>query len=217
MSKLLLLSILLGACLSALSSEKGYPAIWWKSVDKTSAKWWEVLPQDVKSGEVVLSKRNQLGLLSNFAHTPFKFEGRTYQSVEGLWQSMKYPETRQDKRFLLENTKWDHTRLEVEKMIAYEAKKAGSLASKIMKANNINWVTYKGKRMTYNTHKKGEHYNLIKKIMWAKVLQNKNVKDILLRTKGLVLIPDHKVEKDAPPAWKYNIIWMEIRAELKKL
>ena len=31
--------------------------------------WWEILPQVAKSGEVILSKRNELGILSNFAAT----------------------------------------------------------------------------------------------------------------------------------------------------
>ena len=34
---------------------------------------WEIFPQDAKAGEVILSKRNELGLLSNFAPTPFAF------------------------------------------------------------------------------------------------------------------------------------------------
>jgi len=35
---------------------------------------------------------NELGLLSNFAPTPFVFHGQRYASVEGFWQMMKYPE-----------------------------------------------------------------------------------------------------------------------------
>jgi predicted NAD-dependent protein-ADP-ribosyltransferase YbiA (DUF1768 family) len=216
LSKLIIISMLIVSGLSALGAEKGYPIKWWKIVDKSTVKWWEVLPEQAKPGEVVLSKRNDLGILSNFAHTPFSFEGKKYQSIEGLWQSMKYPETKKDQRSSLKNTKWPHTREEVEQMVAFEAKKAGSVASKIMKSHDINWVTYKGRKMPYKIPKKGEHYKLIKKFMWAKVSQNPKVKKILLQTKNLNLIPDHKVKKDAPPAWKYNTIWMEIRSKLQK-
>src|SRR5260221_974694 len=37
-------------------------------------------------------KRNELGLLSNFAPTPFTFRGQRYASLEGFWQMMLYPE-----------------------------------------------------------------------------------------------------------------------------
>ena len=208
--KNLFISILLLSIGPALwANPVNFPSSWWKTVERSQAKWWEVLPQDAKKGEVVLSKRNELGILSNFAETPFEFEGKKYRSVEGLWQSMKYPETMDSK-----NKIWKHSRAEVEQMIGFEAKKAGSLASKYMKEKKINLVTYKGREMIYKTSEKGDHYKLIKRIMWAKVTQNKRVKDILLKTKGLVLIPDHKVKKDAPPAWKYNQIWMEIRSDL---
>ena len=29
---------------------------------------------------------------SNLAHTPFTYDGVRYESVEGLWQSLKYPD-----------------------------------------------------------------------------------------------------------------------------
>jgi hypothetical protein len=54
---------------------------------------WEVLPQEAGPGEVILSKRHELGLLSNFAPTPFTFRGRRYASLEGFWQMMLYPES----------------------------------------------------------------------------------------------------------------------------
>lgn len=213
--------IYLALCLATLGNEalgakkSGYPDHWWKPVDQSTAPSWEILPQHAKEGEVVLSKRNELGLLSNFSHTPFTFEGKSYQSVEGLWQSMKYPENKQDPRFSWPEAVWKFERTVVEQMVAFEAKRAGSQASKNMKKENANWVTYKGKKMTYKTPEKGEHYQLIKKIMWAKVLQNPKVKDVLLKTGDLKLIPDHKVKADAPPAWRYNVIWMEIRDQLK--
>ena len=75
-----------------------YPAHWWKEVPRQEAASWEILPQDAAPGEVILSKRNELGLLSNFAATPFTFHGKRYASLEGFWQMMKYPEGPDDLR-----------------------------------------------------------------------------------------------------------------------
>ncbi|MGK5086649.1 hypothetical protein WDW86_03760, partial [Bdellovibrionota bacterium FG-2] len=50
-----------------------YPAHWWKEAKKETAPAWEVLPQEARPGEVILSKRHELGLLSNFAPTAFIF------------------------------------------------------------------------------------------------------------------------------------------------
>ncbi len=40
-----------------------YPAHWWAEVTKENAPAWEIFPQQAKPGEVILSKRNELGLL----------------------------------------------------------------------------------------------------------------------------------------------------------
>ena len=61
--------------------------------EREGAPSWEILPQAAKPGEVILSKRNELGLLSNFAPTPFTFRGQSYASLEGFWQTTLYPET----------------------------------------------------------------------------------------------------------------------------
>ena len=59
-----------------------YPSHWWAPVPEREAASWEILPQEAGPGEVILSKRNELGLLSNFAHTPFVFHGQRYASLE---------------------------------------------------------------------------------------------------------------------------------------
>src|SRR5262245_20564189 len=62
-----------------------YPARWWTPVSKEGAPGWEILPQEAAASEVILSKRQpDLGLLSNFAATPFEFNGKKYASVEGF-------------------------------------------------------------------------------------------------------------------------------------
>src|SRR5215831_2287245 len=73
------------------SKAPSYPAQWFTSVPKEGAPSWEILPQEAGPGEVILSKRNELGLLSNFAATPFEFHGKRYASLEGFWQMMKFP------------------------------------------------------------------------------------------------------------------------------
>ncbi len=71
---------------ATLPAESRYPSHWWKPVSKEQAASWEVLPQEARPGEVILSKRNELGLLSNFAATPFTLDGERYASLEGFWQ-----------------------------------------------------------------------------------------------------------------------------------
>src|SRR5687768_4140812 len=88
--------VMISLACSTMRSE--YPSHWWTPVPPSEAQWWEVLPQAAAPGEVILSKRNELGLLSNFAHTPFEFRGRRYQSIEGLWQMMLFPEGPDDPR-----------------------------------------------------------------------------------------------------------------------
>ncbi len=71
---------------------------------------WEILPQAAKPGEVILSKRNELGILSNFAATPFVLHGKRYASVEGFWQMMLYPEGAGDARAQDASVVWPHKR-----------------------------------------------------------------------------------------------------------
>src|SRR5262252_2841843 len=67
-----------------------YPAHWWTPIDDPKKPDWEIMPQEAGAGEVILSKRHELGVLSNFAPTPFLFHGQRYESLEGFWQMMKY-------------------------------------------------------------------------------------------------------------------------------
>jgi predicted NAD-dependent protein-ADP-ribosyltransferase YbiA (DUF1768 family) len=213
----LLMSIYLVACAGTSATKtSSYPDQWWAPVDAKTAKWWEILPQSAKreNNEVILSKRNELGILSNFAHTPFTFEGKKYESVEGVWQAMKFPEGKSDQR-LKKGLNWKYKRDDVAQRTAFEAKDAGGIGSKNMKKLGINYVTWNGKKMTYRTLEKGDHYQLIRSLMKAKLEQNPEVKRILMATGDLKLLPDHKVKPEDPPAWRYFDIWMELREELK--
>ena len=92
------------------------------------------MPQEAGAGEVILSKRHELGLLSNFAPTPFVFHRKKYASLEGFWQMMLYPEGPDDPRATFPGNEWKYTRDQVAQMTAFEAKSAGSLASANMKS-----------------------------------------------------------------------------------
>lgn len=194
----------------------GFPAHWWAAVPKEQAAWWEVLPQEAKPGEVILSKRNELGLLSNFANTTFTLDGKTYPSLEGFWQMMLYPEGADDPRTSAPGVVWKYTREQVAQMVGFEAKATGELASENMKKMGIDWVTYQGKPMAYYRAGKDDHYNLIVRATREKVRQNPRVREVLLATGNLVLRPDHHQAADAPPAWHYFDIFMQIRDELRR-
>src|SRR5262245_52975188 len=188
-----------------------YPSHWWAPVSNDGAPDWEILPQEAGPGEVILSKRHELGLLSNFAATPFTFRDKRYASLEGFWQMMKYPEGDDDPRAKFPGLTWPHTREQVAQLVSFEAKKAGTLAEENMKKMGISWVTFEGKRMEYRSAEPGEHYRLIVAATWEKVRQNPEVKEVLLATGDLALKPDHHQGPNPTPAWRYYDILTEIR------
>lgn len=193
-----------------------YPAHWWTTISKEGVPSWEILPQEAGPGEVILSKRNELGLLSNFAATPFTFKGKRYASLEGFWQMMKYPEGPNDPRAKLPGLKWKYTRAQVAQLTSFEAKNAGTLAEENMKQLGISWVTFAGKRIEYRPATPGEHYRLIVAATRAKVRQNPEVRKVLLATGDLILKPDHHQGPNPPAAWRYYEILTLIRSELQK-
>ena len=166
---------------------------------------------------MILSKRNELGLLSNFAPTPFTFRGKRYASLEGFWQMMLYPEGPNDPRAKFPGVEWKYTRAQVAQMTAFEAKNAGTVAEENMKQMGIPWVSFEGKRFEYRTATPGKHYRLIVAATREKVRQNPTVKKVLLATGDLILKPDHHQEPNAPAEWRYFEILTKIRAWLQKI
>lgn len=223
---IIVLPLLLGACHSSRqptssSSAQGsnanrYPAHWWATVPKEGAPDWEILPQEARPGEVILSKRHELGLLSNFAATPFIFRGKRYASLEGFWQMMLYPEGKDDLRIRFPGREWKYTREQVAQMTSFEAKSAGALAEDNMKKMGITWITFEGQQIEYRPDAPGEHYQLIVAATREKVRQNPEVQKALLATGDLILKPDHHSEPNAPAAWRYYEILTQIRAEQQK-
>jgi len=191
-----------------------YPAHWWEPVESEGAPEWEILPQAARPPQVILSKRHELGILSNFADTPFTYRGQSYASLEGFWQCMKYPEGPQDPR-RSEKVSWKHTRAEVAAMVAFEAHSAGVAAEANMKALGIDWVSFEDEKIRYKGAGIERHYALILAASWAKVRQNRKVREVLRATGDLQLLPDHHEDADGTKAWRYYEIYMKIRAELE--
>jgi predicted NAD-dependent protein-ADP-ribosyltransferase YbiA (DUF1768 family) len=201
---------------SLLAARAQYPARWWAPVPREGAPEWEVLPQAARPGEVIVSKRHELGLLSNFAPTPFTFRGRRYASLEGFWQMMLYPEGPDDPRARFPGVEWKFTRDSVARMTAFEAKHAGALAEQNLKTMGIGWASFEGHRFPYRSARPGRHHQLILAAMREKLRQNPEVGRVLLATGDLVLRPDHHEEPGAPPEWRYCEIWMRVRGELRR-
>ena len=193
-----------------------YPAHWFAPVPEAGKPDWEILPQAARPGEVILSKRNELGLLSNFAATPFVFHGKRYASLEGFWQMMLYPDGPDDPRANCPGIEWKYTRDQVAQMTAFDAKAAGTLAEENMQKMGIDWASFEGKRFPYRSATPGEHYALIMAATREKVRQNPAVKKVLLATGDLVLKPDHIEEANAPPEWHYYELLTIIRGEMRR-
>lgn len=202
--------LLFSSCAS--SKHLSYPDHWWQPIHNAQAPDWEILPDQGQRGKtVILSKRHELGVLSNFAPTPFELDGKRYASVEGLWQASKYPDPDMPKDPRRACPEFKHTRAQVEQMASFEAKKAGDPGSACMKRLTIDWVSYKGRKMPYRAADKGEYYQLIYRAMKQKLEQNPQVRSALESTKGLELLPDHHTRADDPPAWRYFEIWQGMR------
>lgn len=127
---------------------------------------------------------------------------------------MKYPEGEGDPR-LDPKVSWKHTRAEVADMVAFEAHSAGVAAEANMQALGIDWVSFEGERIRYKGEGIERHYELILAASWAKVRQNRRVREVLRATGDLELLPDHHEDADGTKAWRYYEIYMKIRAELE--
>lgn len=205
------------ASLTKKTYTDGYPDEWWQEIPKDQLASWEIGPQaaDRSKSEVVLSKRNKLGLLSNLTPAEFTLDGEHYASVESLWQAMKYPENKNDERLKDKTIVWPYTREQVMKLSGFEAKKAGDAASENMKKLGIKWITYKGQKIDYTGADQDKHYDIILRATRAKVENNPSVRELLMQTGDLKLLADHTQKPDSPPAYRYFDIAMKLRAELK--
>ncbi len=206
-------------CASLTSSQTpSYPESWWAPVPESDLASWEIPPQaaDPHKNEVILSKRNELGIFSNLSAAPFTLDGMNYASVEALWQSLKFPEDAKDPRAQNPNIKWELTRAQVMQMSGFDAKHAGDKANENMKKLGISWVSYKGQRFEPKAAGAQTHYELIFRGTQAKVEQNPEIQALLLKTGNLKLLPDHKQAPDLTAAYKYFDMLMKIREGLSE-
>jgi predicted NAD-dependent protein-ADP-ribosyltransferase YbiA (DUF1768 family) len=194
-----------------------YPRQWWKPipVDQRQGNW-EILPQEAGPNEVILSKRNELGVFSNLAYAPFILDGILYYSIEGLWQGMKYPDFQYPDDQRTEINEYPFEREAVYLMHGFESKSAGDKANEINKKFGINWISYKGEKFDYKDDGPGSefHYQLIYSATEEKIRQNPQIKELLFKTKGLILKPDHHQGSNVTPAYEYHKILMKIRDSL---
>jgi hypothetical protein len=190
-----------------------FPADWFLEVPRSEARSWEILPQDAGPGEVILSKRTELGVFSNFAPMPFVLAGKRFASVEGLWQSLKYPDPAlpDDPRH---GISFPHTREAVEGMVAFAAKDAGNAANRIYRERGLVDVSWGTSFFDYFDEGPGSavHYDLILSALRAKLDQNPGLWELLLRTRCLELRPDHRIDETDPPSFQYHKMMMKLRA-----
>jgi hypothetical protein len=134
-----------------------------------------------------------MGLISNFAHTPFELDGRTYASVEGFWQGLKLADPDE--------------RARVAELFGSEAKRATSG----IEAATI--FGYDGSSVRTGTF---EHWHLMYRACRAKFSQNEPAREVLLSTGDRPLT--HRVRRDSRtiPGVVMADIWMRVRATLRK-
>ncbi|OGC55977.1 hypothetical protein A2797_01250 [candidate division WWE3 bacterium RIFCSPHIGHO2_01_FULL_48_15] len=138
-------------------------------------------------------------LISNFAHTPFDLDGKHYQSVEGFWQGLKFPEGSKERE-------------EASQLFGVKAKKMGKRAGEVAE------IEYQGGRIKTGS---SEHHELMKRAIQAKLDQNPEVLELLLATGDAKIthvlkradgtpLPDSKTI----PGETFAQILMDLRKEL---
>lgn len=217
MNSLKTLFLLVSMCLLSQAfgqiDRGNYPSKWWIEVPADQVRGWEIAPAQAKLGEVILSKRTELGVFSNFADSPFEMDGIQYASIEGLWQGLKYPDLTLSSDPRTAILDWPHTRLEVFAMTGWDAKTAGNKANGIYRENSLSQVSYGDFFFNYVDGAEGSEYHLelITRAIREKVMQNPEIKRLLTQTKGLILRPDHYMSSKYPASFYYHKILMGIR------
>jgi predicted NAD-dependent protein-ADP-ribosyltransferase YbiA (DUF1768 family) len=211
MLRILFILCFLISCSDASSK---YPSHWWEDINESERQGsWEILPNEAKVGELILSKRNELKVFSNLAHTPFVLAGIEYASIEALWQMMKYPDVSDTNDIRNEIIGYEYLRKEVINLYGFDAKKAGDKANAINRANGVSFVSYNKKKFNYKDLGSGSelHYKIIVEAITLKINQNPKLRKLLDKTKGLILKPDHKQGRDVPRSYLYHEILMKVR------
>jgi predicted NAD-dependent protein-ADP-ribosyltransferase YbiA (DUF1768 family) len=135
----------------------------------------------------------ELRLIGNLAHTPFELDGRSYQSVEGFWQGLKFIDP--DDRARLAD------------LHGSAAKRAGE------EAPPHETFEYHGERIRVG---RPDHWRLMRQACQAKFTQNEAARRALLSTGDRPLTHRMKRDSETIPGVIMADIWMRIRASLRK-
>ncbi len=132
-------------------------------------------------------------LISNFAETPFALDGRSYSSVEGFWQGLKFTD--------------EAKRREIAALAGPRARRAGDESSE------SGAFLYEGQTIRAGSP---EHWRLMALACWAKFSQHEEAKRALLETGERPLV--HKTRRDSRtiPGVIMADIWMSVRDGLLK-
>jgi predicted NAD-dependent protein-ADP-ribosyltransferase YbiA (DUF1768 family) len=132
-----------------------------------------------------------LRLVSNFAHTPFRLDGQGYESIEGFWQGLKFPDEADRRRLA--------------SLYGPAARDAG------YHAPAADTFVYGGETVRVGTY---DHWRLMEKACRAKFTQHAAARAALLSTRGRPLV--HQVKRDSKniPGVIMAAIWTRIRDRL---
>lgn len=136
-------------------------------------------------------------LLSNLSHAPFWLDGNLYESVEGFWQGLYFPEGSEERK-------------RIATLFGREAKLAGA-----NKPEGITQITYQGELVELGSP---QHHALMRKAIHEKIMQNADVRSALVRTGSrrlthILMKPDGTLEPDSKsiPAAVFTQILMDER------
>jgi predicted NAD-dependent protein-ADP-ribosyltransferase YbiA (DUF1768 family) len=134
-----------------------------------------------------------LRLVSNFAHTSFVLDDKSYESIEGFWQGLKFPDEADRRRLAL--------------LHGSEARDAG------YHAPESDTLMYDGENVRVGTY---AHWRLMEKACRAKFAQHAAAREALLSTRNRPLV--HQVKRDSKniPGVVMAAIWMRIRERLSR-
>lgn len=137
-------------------------------------------------------KDERLRLISNLAHTPFVLDGRSYASVEGFWQSLRFDE--------------GEARDAAAQLWGAEAKRRG------MDAPDHDHVFHAGRAYPCGS---SDHRALMYRACRAKFEAHAAAREALLSTGDRPLA--HRVRRDSQtiPGVVLADFWMRIRRELR--
>jgi predicted NAD-dependent protein-ADP-ribosyltransferase YbiA (DUF1768 family) len=130
--------------------------------------------------------------ISNFAHTPFVLDGRTYAGTESFWQGLKFPDEADRRR--------------IAPLHGCDAKKSADAA---VPAPTI---VYDGLEIAYG---RPEHWALMRRACEAKFGQNDIAREALLSTGSRPLTHRMRHDSRSIPGAIMSEIWMDVRTLIR--